>query len=124
MTRAVGFALYGPPAAELFAPVPKEAYLAALVYDVENMEEDIAENPVYCTLNLCRVLAFCRDSAVLSKAAGGAWGLVHLDRRYHPLIRQALDAYEKGTPPPGDREGLRQFAIDCLEEITEERKGS
>ncbi|MBR4962253.1 MAG: DUF4111 domain-containing protein [Clostridia bacterium] len=117
VTRAVGFPLYGPPAAELFAPVPEKAYFAALLYDVENMEADIAAHPVYCVLNLCRVLAFCREGTVLSKAAGGVWGMTHLEPVWHDVIRQAAEAYKIGGSVTADAETLRRFAARCIGEI-------
>lgn len=117
VTRAVGHTLYGPPAAELFAPVPEKDYLDSLLYDVQNMEEEITDTPVYCILNLCRVLAFCREGAVLSKADGGTWGLAHLEPVWHDIIRQASDAYTKGTPVQAEPETLRRFAERCMREI-------
>lgn len=117
VTRAVGFPLYGPPAAEMFAPVPAGDYLASLFYDAENMEEEITENPVYCILNLCRVLAFCREGAVLSKADGGIWGLAHLEPVWHDIIRQAADAYTKGTPVQASSAALRRFAAQHVGKI-------
>lgn len=119
VTRAVGFPLYGPAAADLFAPVPPADYLASLHYDVENMEEDIAAAPVYCTLNLCRVLAFCREGKVLSKAEGACWGMTQLEPEWHPLIRQAADGYRLGTAVTAEEAVLRRFAARCLAEIRE-----
>ena len=71
VTRAVGVPLWGAPAADVFAPVPAADYLDSIWYDVEGAEDDILENPVYVILNLCRVLAYLRDGAVLSKAQAG-----------------------------------------------------
>ena len=117
VTRAVGFPLCGPAVRELFAPVPEKDYFASLVYDVENMEADIASSPVYCVLNLCRVLAFCREGAVLSKADGGVWGLNHLEPVWHEVIRQAAEAYAAGSPVTAGTEILNRFAGRCLGEI-------
>ena len=117
VTRAVGIPLYGPATADLFAPVPAGDYLSSLLYDVENMEGDIAAAPVYCTLNLCRVLAYCRDGKVLSKAEGALWGLTHLEPVWHPILRQAADAYRFGTAMTAEEDTLHRFAVRCLGEI-------
>ena len=119
VTNRVGRAFLGPEAVIMFPPVPEEAYYDSLVYDVENMEEDIAENPVYCVLNLCRVLAWCRtkDRDVLSKAGGGRWGLEHLDAKWHGIIGDALAVYETRADAVWDAGLLREFAGECLREI-------
>ncbi|MBQ2953851.1 MAG: DUF4111 domain-containing protein [Clostridia bacterium] len=92
----VGFPLYGPPVAQVFAPVPRACYVDSILADVACAEADIHQNPVYFTLNLCRVLAFLTDGAILSKAQGGQWGLRHLPQAFHPLLQDALAAYRSG----------------------------
>lgn len=93
VTRAIGTALYGPPAAEVFAPVPRDSYVDSLLYDAESARTDITDNPVYVILNLCRVLAYLLDGCVLSKQQGGEWGIARLPDTYHPMLQTALDAY-------------------------------
>lgn len=124
VTNLVGWAFLGPEVREMFPPVPKEAYWDSLVYDVEHMEEDIAAHPVYCVLNLCRVLAWCRskDGDVYSKAEGGRWGLEHLEEKWHGIIRNALAAYENGTDAVWDMEALRAFAAESIREIKNWKK--
>lgn len=97
VVRAVGYPLCGKPVAEVFGEVPKEAYLDSLRGDIAEAEDDIAENPIYVILNLCRVAAYLQDDAVISKKDGGLWGLAHLPEQYHDLIHHALTAYETGT---------------------------
>ena len=65
--RDCGIALYGPPVKELFGPVPGMACLDSIWRDVQNAPDEILQQPVYLLLNLCRVLAYCREGAVLSK---------------------------------------------------------
>ena len=101
VTNRVGLTVFGPDAAIMFPPVPEEAYFDSLVSDVENMESDIAQSPVYCVLNLCRVLAYLTEDAVLSKQDGGEWGLTHLPEEYHPLLQSALAAYGGKALPEG-----------------------
>lgn len=93
-----GIALYGPPIAEVFAAVPHACYLDSILGDASGAEAEIATNPVYCTLNLCRVLAYLLEGRVLSKEQGGQWGLSHLPEEYHLLLQAALDAYRGGAP--------------------------
>lgn len=114
--RHVGLTLFGPPARELFGEVPREAYLDSILQDVEEAAEAIAASPVYCALNLCRVLAYLHGGHVLSKAQGGQWGLTHLPERYHPLLQNALDSYRTGTAFR-ETAGLTEFARTLLASI-------
>ena len=116
VTRAVGKALFGPPAEEMFSPVPAVDYLESIRYDVENAAEDILENPMYVVLNLCRSLAYAREGAVISKAQGGAWGLQHLPEEHLPIVQAALECYTADVPFPLDayKNELPAFAQTML----------
>jgi len=118
VTRAVGFALCGKPIDEVFAPVPRAHYIRSLLLDISSAENDIAENPVYCTLNLCRVLAYLREETVLSKQQGGEWGLAHLPQQWYPLLRDALAVYGGGDCDLSAHP-LRDFAHRMLSAIDE-----
>lgn len=115
--RHRGETLFGADIAEVFAEVPHAAYVDSILGDVGGAEQDIAENPVYVTLNLCRVLAYLQEGAVLSKRQGGEWGMAHLPGEYHPLLRSALDAYGGAAFPAGLP--LDAFARDILRRIRE-----
>ena len=96
VTRAVGISLYGPPPAQLFAPVPRADYLDSILRDVEDAREGLVRDPVYFLLNLCRVLAVCREGAVLSKEQGGQWALPRLPDGLRPAVEEALTCYRTG----------------------------
>jgi streptomycin 3"-adenylyltransferase len=72
VTREVGFALYGPPVEEVFAPVPREAFLDSLRYDIADAADGMKDNPVYYILNLCRALAYLRRTGSCPKSR---WGM-------------------------------------------------
>ena len=117
VTRAVGQTLCGKPIDEVFAEVPRECYLDSIRYDVENAAADIAENPVYVILNLCRVIAYLRDGLVLSKKTGGEWGLEKLPFYCHAILRAALSAYTLGETYRSDPTTEQRFATEMLAEI-------
>ena len=89
-----GIVLYGEPVDDIFGDVPARDYIDSICFDVENARDDIMSNPLYVTLNLCRVLAYLRDELVMSKKDGGEWGLRTLPHRYHTLIADALRCYD------------------------------
>ncbi len=117
VTHAVGYVLYGKPIEDVFAPVPAKDYLDSIRFDIENAKEDIDENPVYVTLNLCRVLGFLRDGLILSKESGGMWGQSNLSTEFVPFVLSALAYYRDGTMYEYDREMGQRFAEYMICEI-------
>lgn len=115
--RRRGVCLYGPPIGEVFGEVPPEDYMDSIRDDIAGAREEIADNPMYLTLNLARVLAFQEEGAVLSKKEGGEWGLEHLPEAYHPLIRAALEDYGSDAAVQYDEALARRYAAYMLERI-------
>lgn len=107
--RARGVCLCGAPIDEVFGEVPKQDYMDSLWYDIADAEDDIAEDTMYLTLNLARVLAFLQDGSVLSKKEGGEWGLKNLPEKYHGLLREALSEY-RGETPGYDISAAKEYA--------------
>ncbi len=114
-----GIALYGAPTADVFGPVPRAAYLDSILSDVENAAADILADPIYYTLNLCRVLAFIRDGLCLSKADGGKWALEHAPEKWHSLISEALACYATNQTMHTSTKVLTHFAEVMLRFIRE-----
>ncbi|MDE7298759.1 MAG: DUF4111 domain-containing protein [Lachnospiraceae bacterium] len=110
--RAVGFALCGREISDVFGEVPREAYLDSIWSDIAGAADEIAENPVYVILNLCRVLAFLEDGLVCSKAQGGAWALGRLPEDFagRGLIEEAVECYRTGKRFAADREAWAERA--------------
>lgn len=107
--------------AKVFAPVPKQNYIDSICTDLEDAENEIVKQPVYITLNMCRVLAFLQEGLCLSKEEGGKWGLVHLASGYHAVISDALECYTSGTDMTFDEETAGLFAEDMMRLIREKR---
>ncbi|GAA0379932.1 aminoglycoside adenylyltransferase domain-containing protein [Paenibacillus motobuensis] len=91
-----GITLYGRPIEEVFKPIDSRYYVQSILGDVEDASEGILENPVYYTLNLCRVLLFLKEGRISSKQEGGEWGTQALPAQYKDLIWKCLAEY-KGT---------------------------
>ena len=113
-----GQVLYGKEIFEVFAPVSKKDYLDSIWGDIENAPEEIAENPMYLTLNLCRVLAYKKEGLIVSKQEGGEWGLKNVDRpEFRALIEAALKEYQSKESMAFDETVAIEFAAFMLEEI-------
>lgn len=118
--KKYGIVLYGEEIEKVFSDVPWEYYLDSILADIEDAEEDIIEQPIYMTLNLCRVFAFLRAGLYLSKEEGGKWGLAHLPLKYHPLLSDALACYATDRNMTVDEELARLFAEEMLTKIKRE----
>ncbi|MDR3084752.1 MAG: DUF4111 domain-containing protein [Christensenellaceae bacterium] len=112
-----GHRLLGKPISEAFGPVPKADYLASIRADVQNAMADLAQNPVYVCLNLCRVLAYMEEGLVLSKKGGGEWGLSHLPDGFAGVLVAALAAYEGDGSFCVDERMTRGFCAHMLKRI-------
>lgn len=115
--RHNGLVLCGNPIPEVFTEIPRAYYLDSILWDTADAAENIFRDPVYCTLNLCRVLAYLEDEKVLSKEQGGLWGIQHLDAMHGQIIRSALDSYRTGSEFYAGTDALRSFAEQMLRYI-------
>jgi len=106
-----GAVLVGAPIQQVFHPIPKEAFLEALISDAEYIKTMIARKPFYGILNLCRMYAFKQEGRLLSKKEGGFWALKNdtIGKKYYPLIIKALRDYETQMSTDWDVKALDHF---------------
>jgi predicted nucleotidyltransferase len=88
-----GICLYGKPIAQALPPVPEQDFRNAIIKDLQAAGHQPLQDLISFVLNACRLSAYLHDGTILSKDAGGGWGLAHLPEQYHPLIHQALALY-------------------------------
>lgn len=111
-----GKVLYGGKISEVFGEVPRVDYIDSIYYDIENAVLDIADNPVYVMLNLCRVLCFLNSGQCVSKADGGRWALSKPDFD-NDIINGALDCYLSDREFVYNLSELQGFAKKMLKAI-------
>jgi streptomycin 3"-adenylyltransferase len=111
-----GICLSGTPIVEAFPVVPEQTFRDALVASFQEQREQRLRDLVAFVLNACRVYAYLRDEAFLSKDEGGTWGLANLPESFHPLIHQSLALYR------GDRLGrpVSRSVLDTFTDYMEE----
>jgi len=115
-----GIVLYGEAIENIFAPVPREDYMDSIYTDIENADKDILQEPMYITLNLCRVLAFLSDGLYLSKEEGGKWGIENLPAEYQPIILNAVECYATDRNMEADEEAAYLFAQEMVSLVKQE----
>lgn len=119
--RKYGKTLYGEPVSDVFGAVPREDYIDSVMQDISGAEEDIREDPVYLTLNLCRTLAFLESGDVMSKKDGGEWAIRKFSA-YAPLISRAIESYSGGAEYEHDAAAEAEFVLFALRQIREETR--
>jgi hypothetical protein len=98
--RAAGFALLGPPPADLIGPLKRAEILRHLAAE---LEWGLGHAPeCYAVLNACRAMEFLERGRIVGKLAGGR---AALEQGLGPagLISEALDQHQGRVPeyPPG-----------------------
>lgn len=116
--RKRGKCLFGQAIEEVFGEVPEQDYMDSIWEDIADAPKDIADNTMYLTLNLARVLAYCKDKLILSKKEGGEWGLDNLSDKYHDMISTALREYAEGTNLVYNMDIAKDYAEYMVEQIS------
>lgn len=114
-----GVCLTGKSIADAFPPVPEQTFRDALVASFQELYEHRLPDLVAFVLNACRVYAYLRDGAFLSKDEGGTWGLANLPASFHALIHQSLALYRgEQLGRPVGRSVLDSFTTYIKEAIS------
>ena len=109
--RLHGVCLSGEPPINTLPVVPEHLFRDALVSNVQRAQQHPLHDPISFVLNACRVAAYLHDHTILSKDAGGVWGLASLPEQFHPLIQQLLALYRGESPGrPVGYAALQDFA--------------
>ena len=88
-----GVTLSGGEIKNVFSPIARRYYIESIFNDIEDAPKLIIKNPVYFTLNLCRVLYFLKEGKVASKKEGGEWGIRNLPEDFKTIVEQCLAVY-------------------------------
>ena len=119
ITRQSGAALYGPPAPQLFAALPFDDLLRAVIASVEAQsdpqEGHLLDNAV---LNGCRGLSFAQDRRWCAKVDAAERSLP-MAGEFAPLVSAAIVSFgsgrQKGTTL--DPDTVRAFLLEVLQRL-------
>jgi len=93
VTNQRGVTIIGQELKEVFKPIGMQYYIDSIFNDIQDATPGIIDDPVYFTLNLCRVMYFLKEGIISSKKEGGEWGISHLPKQFRSIVEQSLDVY-------------------------------
>jgi streptomycin 3"-adenylyltransferase len=93
MVLAGGESLLGPPPSEVFDPVPRIDYVAALRSGVEPLLSELDSDTRNVVLTLARIWAGVATDALRSKDQAADWALPRLPARLRPPLARARAIY-------------------------------
>ncbi|WP_096189610.1 aminoglycoside adenylyltransferase domain-containing protein [Evansella halocellulosilytica] len=122
VTYERGMTLYGEEIKKIFKPIEQKYYIDSIVNDIKDAPAKIGDNPVYFTLNLCRVLYYLKEGAVSSKAEAGEWAVANLPGQYRKLVNHFLYVYkgQKIDSISFNNNELTEFANSMIDEISKQ----
>jgi hypothetical protein len=111
-----GIALFGPPAAEVFARLPKREVLSLLLESLRRQAAG-ADRRDDVVLNACRSWRYAEEGTWSSKPAAGEWALaMHSDLK---VVRSALEArVTEAELEAQDVEGFVASVIETVESLS------
>ncbi|WP_075619392.1 aminoglycoside adenylyltransferase domain-containing protein [Paenisporosarcina indica] len=93
VTNQRGATIIGKDLKEVFKPIDMQYYVESIFNDIQDANSGITDNPVYFTLNLCRVMYFLKEGTISSKKEGGEWGISNLPSNFRSIVEQCLNVY-------------------------------
>jgi streptomycin 3"-adenylyltransferase len=98
MARQSSIALFGPPAHEVFDPVPWNDLVRALVAGVPRLLDELESDTRNVVLTLARIWVTLATGTICSKDVAADWALSRLPTEHRPVLDRARSIYL------GDRE--------------------
>ena len=111
--------LVGPPAAELFDPVPAADLRRALTDELPSLLADLETDTRNIVLTLARIWVTVVTGEIRSKDAAADWALERLPAEHRPILARARAIYLGDEPERWNdlRDQLHRFADQVLAEI-------
>lgn len=111
--------LLGPPAAEIFEPVPRRDYVDALVKGIDGLMRTLQSDTRNVVLTLARIWISIETDEVRSKDAAADWALPRLPAQLRPVLARAREIHLGDEEERWDdlRPQVRTYAEHVVAEI-------
>ena len=122
MVLVAGVPLQGPPPREVFDPVPRADYVAALVHGIDGLLRDLPSDTRNVVLTLARTWSGVATDRMRSKEAAADWALPRLPERHRGVLAEARSVYlgDRHQEPSDFAVRARAYAEHVVEQIRED----
>lgn len=119
MVLAADAPLQGPAPAEIFDPVPRQDYLAALVHGINGLLQDVETDTRNVVLTLARIWNGITTGEMLSKQTAAEWALPRLPQQHRGVLAEARAIYlgDQEQESKDFRSGARAYAEHVVDAI-------
>jgi predicted nucleotidyltransferase len=93
MVRSANRAMFGPPAAEVFDPVPLADLNRAIVEGIPGLLDDLDSDTTNVVLTFARIWTTLATGTIRSKDAAADWALARLPEEHCPVLARARAVY-------------------------------
>ena len=93
MARSANRALFGPPPADIFDPVPRADLDRAIVEGIPSLLDDLESDTANVVLTFARIWTTLATGAIRSKDAAADWALARLPEEHRPVLVRARAVY-------------------------------
>ncbi len=93
MVRSANRALFGPPPAEVFDPVPREDLNRAIVEGIPGLLDDLDSDTTNVVLTFARIWTTLATGSIRSKDTAADWVLPRLPEEHRPVLTRARAVY-------------------------------
>jgi streptomycin 3"-adenylyltransferase len=100
MVMLAGAPLLGPPAGQMFDPVPSDDLTRAMLAGIDPLRGDLYSDTRNVLLTFARIWSTLATGVILSKDAAADWVLARLPEEHRPVLARARAIY-LGQQPEG-----------------------
>jgi Domain of unknown function (DUF4111) len=110
--------LQGPAPTEIFDPIPRPDYIAALIHGIDGLLQDLESDTRNVVLTLARIWSGIVTDEVRSKDAAADWALSRLPEQHRDVLAEARSIYlDDQGQESNDLPRARAYADHVVAEI-------
>ncbi|GAA0612750.1 DUF4111 domain-containing protein [Virgibacillus siamensis] len=113
-----GCCLEGRPISDVFPVIPYSDYIDSIMGDFRECQDNMVEDPIYCSLNLIRVYLYLKDRKIFSKLEAGNWALESLPDDTKGILKKVISSYTQNDTfyfDQGELLSLKNFLVGKIE---------
>lgn len=93
ITNHRGICVDGESIKDTFPVIPRSDYISSILGDYQECLNNIEKDPIYCSLNLVRVLLYLKKGVISSKQEAGTWAIKTFPREFRGTMDKVMGSY-------------------------------